>query len=91
MQFGADWHTNYHPLEFLRDFGVELKGPGLYLTKTDTILVLANPAQGDVTKENIWNAEWPADTLWTAHVYNCPYSETVLSVLATAPTRVDER
>jgi hypothetical protein len=73
--------------------GFEFKGPGSYLSDTDTLLILP-VMRGDgtqITAENVWHQKQPAGTVFIACCYNQPFYLTALSVLATTPNRVDSR
>jgi hypothetical protein len=90
MQVIADWNTRVSAREFEAEFnGLKFEGPGFYLTKTDTMLVIPAPAQVDAT--NVWNWEWPDDTNYFVYVYNVPFEQTIFAVTAVAPARLDTR
>lgn len=65
--------------------GFKFRGPGWYLTKADTLLVVPT----DPT-DHPW-ASGDADTLWTVHVWNCEFADTVFARCTEAPNRQDER
>lgn len=71
---------------FEREFKLKYTGPGLYLTKTDTLVVLPQAAGRDA----FWNRLQGQPELY-CHVFNCPFEETYLSVIAEAPVRHDTR
>lgn len=68
----------------------EYKGPGFYLTKTDTLLVIPRPLTPP-TQENIWAVEQERGTMYSIHMWNTPFHQTIFSVIALAPNRLDER
>jgi hypothetical protein len=82
----------------------KLNGPGWYITKTDTILALADydlePQERPTytlhkvllfPASSTWNQRVPDTAVWTIYVYNVPFGETIFSQIATAPTRKDDR
>ena len=90
MQFIPDWHAIFDKDRFETNFG-KLSGPGLYLTATDTMLVVANPPHTDVTPENMWHQRWPKGTLWHVYLWNSPLRNTFWAVIGRVPTRLDTR
>lgn len=92
MQVRPDWSKCYNSKQgFEDDLGLEFKGPGFYLTKTDTLLCVPLPPDNPATLENIWNVEQPAGTIYECNVYNLPFSQTIYAACAIAPVRLDER
>lgn len=93
MQFLPDYSLTTTPSEFgLEHFdGLEFKGPGFYLSKTDTILVIPRPPQGPATADSIWNQTQPDGTIYECHVWNCPWHNLVLAAPTLPPTRSDSR
>jgi hypothetical protein len=92
MQVTPDWTQHASPAKFEAMFhGLKFAGPGWYLTDTDSVLVTPLPPHQMATVENVWDAEQPEDTLYHVSVWNCPYHETILAAMATAPNRYDTR
>jgi hypothetical protein len=75
----------------IEDFA--FSGPGFYLTKTDTLLVIPKQRgdQLEVDSENIWHMVQPEGTIFVAYCYRTPYHVTALSAIASAPVRDDKR
>jgi hypothetical protein len=73
--------------------GFIFKGPGIYLSNTDTLLVLtkARGDGGEITAKNIWNGFQPSGTVFTAYCYNVPYHETPFAIITSTPVREDPR
>jgi hypothetical protein len=86
-----EWTGTYAPASFERDFGLRYTGPGVYLTKTDTVVVTPLPPSECPTTESIWRKQQSRDVLLSCQVWNAPFDETILSVMAVAPTRHDGR
>ena len=63
--------------------------PGLYISNTDTVLVIPLPEQ-PTDRAKIWNHTWPEDTLFKLHVWNTPIHKTILDS-GLIPTRQDKR
>jgi hypothetical protein len=94
VQMHPDWTQDYassQELEVDMMGHLNFRGPGLYLSDTDTLLVIPNRPDGDPTLDNIWNAEQPEGTRWTVHVWNCPFSETIFLAMGRVPVRMDGR
>lgn len=87
VYINPDWTKTILPENFEAQFGLKFSGPGLYTTKTDTLLVLPSPPDKPATPENIWYYIQPEKTLYKVHVYNSPFDETIFSVIAKAPCR----
>ena len=92
MQVEHDWYTcgtvssleSYVKEYFGDDF--KFKGPGLYTSDKATFLIFPT---GNV--ENPWKQNWPINQQFSLHAWDLPFHETVLSLIATAPTRLDSR
>ena len=67
--------------------GIKFKGPGVYLTKTDTVLILPY----NRAKETFWYQRYENEEIFNVHVYNTEYYHTLLSVIGHAPNRQDDR
>lgn len=91
MQAAADWRKTMTADQFTAELGVEFRGPGFYLTKGDTLLVVPQPPDKAPTKHSIWKRQQPAGTIYDVHTFNCTFSQTVFSVMSTAPKRLDDR
>ena len=97
MQISPDWRQRFKsPEEIEKELiGFKFKGPGCYLTKTNTVIVIPLPPDNPATPETIWNMKQPKGTCWEVNVYNCPSYETFLGFINTfcglIPTRQDER
>lgn len=92
MQVCSDWRKVYSVEVMEADLiGFKFHGPGLYLTKTDTILILPMPPNEPPTANNIWHVNQPEGTLYEVYVYNCLFTETIFSAIGVAPVRVDTR
>lgn len=66
-------------------------GPGFYLTKTDTVLIVPD---GPLEPEKVWSkpqTNKPNDQSYRVYVYNCLFADTIFAHCAVAPVRVDER
>ncbi len=87
LQVSPDWVHRYSAKQAENDLvGFKFKGPGLYLTKTDTMIVLpdSDPSTGDP-----WEQNWLKDQLFTFYCYNVPFSYTIFSRIG--PVRLDIR
>lgn len=85
-----DWQERVSPGVFEGTFKSPFKGPGFYLNDTDTLLIVPD-TEDDPDAGKYWHIEQPEGTTYLALVYNSPYQETLLSILATAPVRADTR
>lgn len=83
MQVRADWHGRWTSEEAESELSnFEFKGAGLYMTNTDTIIVVPS----------VENSNWLTKTThYWFYGYNCPYSETIFAKLGDMPTRKDVR
>jgi hypothetical protein len=86
----ADWQERVSPGTFEGTFKFQFKGPGFYMTDTDTVLVIPD-TEDKPEADKYWHIEQPEGTTYLALVYNYPYQETLFSILATAPVRADTR
>lgn len=76
---------------FEKAYGLPWHGPGVYTTLNKTMLVVPVRPEDVSTEENIWNKVQPFGTIYMVSEYNGPYHETILTVLAFAPMRMDLR
>lgn len=86
MQVKPDWQMDINKEQFEVQFKHKFEGPGFYLTKTDTLLLV--PVRCDINK--IWHKVQECD-YFIAYVYNVPIQETIFYVQMPAPVRLDER
>lgn len=90
MQVAPDWSRKYTPAQAeaqLKDF--KFKGPGLYMTKTDTMIVVrVEPIPYGTSP---WKHAHRPDELFEFHVYNCPFEETIFGADRLLVTRQDDR
>lgn len=90
-----DWDEEGTKKELQETIGDEFvwNGPGIYLTDTDTLLIVTKErADGNkVTVNNIWQGYQPPETVYVAYCYNRPYHETLFSAIASTPIREDSR
>jgi hypothetical protein len=63
----------------------QFKGPGFYLSDTDTLVIVPRVEHPSFKKD------WPKETVFTAYVYNTPFSGTVFSWNSIIPVRDDRR
>jgi hypothetical protein len=76
--------------EFKSVFQLLFKGPGLYTTDEQTILVVAHEKDLEYKQESaIWKQTWPSKTLFAVYVYKVPFFRTIFSRVATAPVRTE--
>lgn len=87
IQIGPAWTKTESKEDLETDFGFEITGSGLYLSLTDTVLITI-PTRHAV---NFWYGNIQAGEMLTAHVYNCPFHETIFSVIRSMPNRLDTR
>jgi hypothetical protein len=77
MQVHPDWsQTNCSAQTIEAELGITFKGPGLYLTKTDTLLIKKH---GSGTGH------------FSIYVWNAPLGKTILGQAASIPVQLDER
>jgi len=88
MQIISDWSGQYSSKAFEKEFNLPFAGPGMYLSKTDTLLVV--PC-GPVVRRTIWNMKQSKTREYEVYVYNCEWEDTIFPVIAIAPTRHDSR
>lgn len=84
-----DWNASSTIQKFEKDYSVEYAGPGFYLSSTETMLVV--PKHDKVTRSNIWLPTEDLDEEVDIYVVAGPFQDTIYSVLATAPVRMDKR
>jgi len=86
LQVKPDWHKSYTAAQFAAEFPkLKFRGPGCYLTDTDTMLVLAHAGPED----HPWKVKWPDEQIFEIYVWNCEVNDTILS--STGPTKTDNR
>lgn len=90
ISFTPDWHERYTASEMEKEFvGFEFKGPGWYLLKEQTMLVIpvARPL------DELWNQK--RDGMWSEkfdiYMYDGWSPGEIFASIARAPTRVDQR
>jgi len=92
MRFGYDWQQTYMTVSVMAaDLQIKFSGPGFYLSKTDTILIVPEPPNESASRENVWDTVQPDNTQWRVFVWNCLFSETIFSAINLPPTRQDDR
>lgn len=69
-----------------KDF--KFNGPGLYLRENTTLLVIPFCTQ---TAKGVWDQKWPCETKFTFYMYYQSFEKLIFSVIATVPTRQDDR
>lgn len=90
MEIKPDWYTTGTKKQIEEEIGdgFSLKGPGLYLSNNDTILVI----MPNRTPRTFWNQAVESDEYYSAIVYNSSFTETIFSVLTGCiPIREDSR
>jgi hypothetical protein len=72
----------------------EFTGPGWYLTKTHTMLVVPDGDRRygliDVTRPNVWAQTQPEDTIYIVSVWNRTGIGDIFNAIINAPCRLDE-
>lgn len=91
LQVNSDWRMHGTP-EILSDQLLDFKfsGPGFYLTKESTILVIRENVR-EAAQRSPWDKEVHDGDTYTVHVYSCPFNATIFSQVAIAPVRQDDR
>lgn len=91
MQFEPDWRDLCSAEQISSMTGKTFTGPGFYLSKNDTMLVV--PTNGDeaVNPNAIWLADQSKDMIYVVRVWNCRFGDTIFGSLAGAPVRSDCR
>ncbi len=84
MQVTPNWTSSGSPEEFETHFKIPFKGPGLYVTETDTILVTTDEMQEG---RNPWAQVWPEGTVFNSYVYNGPFHNTFFAHCGRIPSR----
>ena len=87
METELAWNMMGNKERIEQEFGIEFKGPGFYLSNTDTILIM--PLNTDF--EKIWYQKQPESTQYYVEVWNTDFHNTSYAVIATAPVRLDDR
>lgn len=86
-QVRPDWGGRYTAKEAERQLkNFEFKGPGAYLTETDTLIVV--PVE---VTNSPWQQCWPEAAVFEFNVYNCQFYETIFAVIGSLPSRLDTR
>lgn len=87
IQVTSDW-TAYCTKDGFKDaLGFDFTGPGLYTGPNYFFIVTPLPRNAAPATENIWHKKQPEGTLFYVQAWNCKFEESILSVLATIPTR----
>jgi hypothetical protein len=89
MQVRSDWEGRYTTENFEKEFKLRMYGPGLYMTKTDTLLVTPECPKTNPDHNTIWHGKQPEGTIWLVQVYNCQFQDCILSCVSLAPCRHD--
>lgn len=97
MKVHADWSEKWTAEQIeggLADvLGIEgpfqFKGPGLYLGAEWTVLITANPDEGDDPGTE-WNRR-SRHAIYPVYVYRASFSLTIFAGIAAAPIRIDDR
>lgn len=82
VQVNADWTKRWLAKDFERELGIIFDGPGIYSSKTDTMLVVT-----DTKLTSRWNHVWPPEQRFDVYVYNVPFNQTIFSQIGIAPSR----
>jgi hypothetical protein len=96
MQIIPNWRQIFSsPEEIEKELvGFKFAGPGLYITKSETIILIPINPDKPVTSDTIWNLKQPEGTRWEVNVYYCSPREMFLGFLDTScgliPTRQNE-
>lgn len=86
--FISDWSKIYTAKAAEKDLkGFKFKGPGWYMTATDTILVVAHQR----TEKLFHPTEQLKDEEYTFYCWNDDQAVSRICALIQSPTRVDER
>lgn len=85
MQTVPDWTS--HDITLIQPF----RGPGFYLSPTDTVLVTPLRPDDDATADNVWEQAQPDGTRWRLDVYSVVFAQTIFAACSTAPVRSDTR
>ena len=86
-QVCPDWSHTYSSIEQLEHdlTGIKYTGPGVYLTETDTLIIVAREPDGSET----WNHIHSGDANFCVHCYNCNFRDTIFAEIP--PNRLDTR
>jgi len=87
LQIASDWSAKFDVVAFERELGVKFKGPGLYCSTQDTLLVVPLPPGPNVDKSTVWNQRQPEGTVYEVHVWNSPISELWFGQSSLPPSR----
>ena len=92
MQFAPDFTEYKKTAAWIREqYDIAVTGPGWYLTKADSVLILPATTRMEVDASNVWRYDDSPDSEYDARFWNCQFDQTVHSVMAQAPTRLDTR
>lgn len=89
----ADWFTRMTAEKAeKRLVSFKFKGPGWYLTKTDSRLVVPDidPTDREAIAK-VWKQTWPVDQVFWFYIWNVPFEYLLFGVGRLPPTRLDER
>jgi hypothetical protein len=97
MQVTPDWSATYTAAEIEREFTnaeknrtFKFAGPGMYLTDTDTTLIVAEGVEAH--EAGRWRRKgWPEDQKFRVHVYNVSLEKTIFGQTGQVPNRLDDR
>jgi len=87
METGCAWNMIGNKERIEQEFKIKFKGPGFYLSNTDTLLII--PLNTEFKK--IWHQTQPENTQYYVEVWNTDFYNTIYAVIATAPVRLDDR
>lgn len=94
MKVSPDWSITGTKEKIEKELpNFKFNGPGMYLTKTDTVLILTSPCT-PLWKDGEyigWKQKWPDETVFIVYVFNCPFQDTIYSQIALVPNRQDDR
>lgn len=87
MQFESDWNICFNKTSTIeRELkGFKFKGPGIYLSDTDTLLIIPIISSKEITGTTIWDKEWPKDTDFICYVWNTQVKNLIFYWLLNAP------
>lgn len=83
MQYSPDWRQQMTKAQFEKELSLMFLGPGIYTNGGDTVLIVpVHP----LSRDTVWQQKQPTD-LYEVQVWNCPSSDTLMSIVAVAPFR----
>jgi hypothetical protein len=70
----------------------KFNGPGVYLTATDTLLIVPDvefPPPGTQQAQDFlpWRHRWPEETRFKIYMFGCPFEFTIMAAQLPIPTR----